>query len=86
MPTIDEDRQRQSIYLQWTNRQKMVINIPAMEEQTAKGNQYTYDGLTDRKGQSIYLQWTKRHKTSRSINILTMDEQTDKGNQYTYDG
>ena len=48
----------------------MVINIPAMEEQTAKGNQYTYDGRTDRQEQSIYLRWPK----------------TEKGNQYTYDG
>jgi hypothetical protein len=51
-------------------RQKKAINIPTMDEQTAKGNQYTYDG------------W--RH--TRAINIPTMDEQADKGNQYTYDG
>ena len=34
------DKQEQSIYLRWTNRQKMVINLTAMEEQTDKGNQY----------------------------------------------
>jgi hypothetical protein len=41
-----------------------------MDEQRDKGNQYTYNGITDRQGQSIYLRWMK----------------TDKGNQYTYDG
>ena len=41
-----------------------------MDEQRDKGNQYTYNGITDRQGQSIYIRWMKR----------------DKGNQYTYDG
>jgi hypothetical protein len=80
---MDEDRQGQSIYLQWTNIQTRAINIPAMDDQTDKGNRYTYDELTDRQGQSIYLQWTNRQK--RAINIPTMDEQTNKSNQYTYD-
>jgi hypothetical protein len=67
-----------------------------MDEQTNKGNQYTYDGRIDRQGQSIYLQWTNIQ--TKAINIPTMDEdrqgqsiylrwmKTDKGNQYTYDG
>ena len=38
------DRQGQSIYLRWTNRQIRAINIPTMDEQTDKGNQSTYDG------------------------------------------
>ena len=47
---MDEDRQGQSIYLRWTNRQKMAINIhiPTMAE--------------ERQGQLIYLQWTKTNK------------------------
>ena len=70
IPTMDEDKQGQSIYLQWMNRQTITINIPTltMNEQTDKGNQYTYDGKTNRQGQSIYLRWMT----------------TDKGNQYTY--
>ena len=55
-----------------------------MDEQTNKGNQYTYDGRIDRQGQSIYLQWTNIQ--TKAINISTMDEQIDKGNQHTYDG
>ena len=84
---MDEDRQGQSIYLRWTNRQKMAINIhiPTMAE--------------ERQGQLIYLQWTKTNKgnqiylrltnrQTRAINIptFTMNEQTDKGNQYNCDG
>ena len=34
------DRQGQSIYLRWMNRQTRASNIPT----TLKGNQYTYDG------------------------------------------
>jgi hypothetical protein len=52
------DRQGQSIYLRWTNRQKRALDIPTMGEQTDRGNQYNYDGGTDRQGQSIYLRWT----------------------------
>jgi hypothetical protein len=37
-----------------------------MDEQTEKGNQYTYDGL----------------RQTRAINIPMMNEQTDNGNQY----
>jgi Fe-S cluster biosynthesis and repair protein YggX len=52
IPTMDEDKQGLSIYLQWTNRQTITINIPTltMNEQTDKGDQYTYDGRTDRQG------------------------------------
>jgi hypothetical protein len=73
-PTMDEGKQGQSIYQRLTNRQTRAINIhvPTIDEQTDKGNQYTYDGLTDRKGQSIYLRWTKRQ--TREIDIPTMDE------------
>jgi hypothetical protein len=62
-----------------------------MDEQTEKGNQYTYGHSrainihtmeVDRHGQSIYLRWNKRQ--TRIINIPTMDEQTDNNNQYTY--
>jgi hypothetical protein len=80
IPTMDEDRQgqsinltnrqEQSIYLRCNNRQTRTINIPTMDEQIVKSNQNTYNGLTDRPGQSIYLRWKK----------------TGKGNQYTYDG
>jgi hypothetical protein len=85
------ERQGQSIYLRWTNRQTRAINIPTMDEQTEKGNQYTYGHSrainihtmeVDRHGQSIYLRWNKRQ--TRIINIPTMDEQTDNNNQYTY--
>jgi hypothetical protein len=80
------DRQGQSIYLRWTNRQKRAINIPTMDEETEnfKVNQYTYDGRTDKQEQSIYLRWTKRQ--TRAINIPMMVEPTDKSNQYTYYG
>jgi hypothetical protein len=64
--------------------QKRAINIPTMDEQTDKGNQYSYDGRTDRQGKSIYLRWMNRQ--TRAINIPRMDEQTVKSNQYTYDG
>jgi hypothetical protein len=49
---------RQSIYLRWTNSQKRKINIVTMDEQTDKGNQYTYDG----------------RRQTRAINIPTMNE------------
>ena len=77
---------RQSIYLRWTNRQTRKIIIVTMDEQTDKGNQYTYDERIDRQGQSIYryLRWTNRQ--TMAFNIPTKDEQTDKGNQYAYDG
>ena len=83
---MDEDRQEQTLYLRWTNRQKRAIDVPTMDYQTEKVNQYTYNGRTDRQlqGQSIYLRWTNRQ--TRAINIPMMDEQTDEGNQYTYDG
>ena len=45
-----------------------------MDEQTDKGNQYTYDGRTDRQRQSI--RWTSRQ--TNAINIPTMEEHTDK--------
>jgi len=64
--------------------QTRAINILTMDEQTDKGNQYTYDGRTDRQGKSIYLRWINTQ--TRAINLPTMDEQTDKGNEYTYDG
>jgi hypothetical protein len=67
---MDDDILGQSIYLQWTNRQTREINIPTMDEQTDKGNQYTYDGLTNTTRLSTYVRWPE----------------TDKGNQYTYDG
>ena len=41
-----------------------------MDEQTDKGNQYTYDG--------------QRQKSA--INIPAIDEETDKGNQYRITG
>jgi hypothetical protein len=75
-------RQGQSIYLRWTNKQNMAINIPTMAgdrpwqsiylrwPETDNGNQYTYDG----------------RRQTRAINIPTMNEKTDKGNRYTYDG
>ena len=66
------------------NREKRAINIPMMDEQTDKGNQYTYDRRTDRQRHSIFIPRTNRQ--TRAINIPTMDEQTEKGNQYTYDG
>jgi len=55
-----------------------------MDEQTNKGNQYTYDGRTDKRRKSIYLRWMNRE--TRAINLPRMDEQTVKSNQYTYDG
>jgi hypothetical protein len=67
---MDDDILGQSIYLQWTNRQTRAINIPTMDEQTDKGNQYTYDGLTNTTRLSTYVRWPE----------------TDKGNQYTYNG
>jgi hypothetical protein len=71
-----------ALILQWMNRQTITINIPTltMNEQTDKGNQYTYDGKTNRQGQSIYLRWMNRQ--TRASNKPT----THKGNQYTYDG
>jgi broad specificity polyphosphatase/5'/3'-nucleotidase SurE len=93
---MDEDIVGQSLYLQWTNRQTRAINIPRMDEQTDKGNQYTYDGRTNRTRLSTYVRWPEtdkgnqyiydRRRQKRAINIPTMDEKTDKGNQYTYDG
>ena len=71
---MDEDIVGQSLYLQCTNRQTRAINIPTMDEQTDKGNQYTYDGRTDRQRQSI--RWTNRQ--TNAINIPTMEEHTDK--------
>jgi hypothetical protein len=41
-------RQGQSIFLRWTNKQTRAINIPTMDEQTDKGNQYTYDRQANR--------------------------------------
>jgi hypothetical protein len=52
---VRADREGQSIYLRWTNRQTRAINMLKMNEQTEKGNQYTYDRITDRQEQSIYL-------------------------------
>ena len=49
-----------------------MINIPPMDEQTDKGNKYTYHGQIDRQGQSICLRWTYRE--TRAINISMMDE------------
>jgi hypothetical protein len=75
------ERQGQSIYIQWNNRQTRAINIPTMDE--------------DRQEQSIYLRWTNRQ--NRAINIFIMTEErqgqsiylrwtkANKGNQYTYD-
>ena len=93
---MDEDILGQSLYLQWTNRQTRGINIPTMDEQTDKGNQYTYDGRTNGTRLSTYVRWPETDKGNqyiydgrrqkRAINIPTMDEKTDKGNQYTYDG
>ena len=93
---MDEDIVGQSLYLQWTNRQTRAINIPTMDEQTEKGNQYTYDGRTNGTRLSTYVRWPETDKGNqyiydgrrqkRAINIPTMDEKTDKGNQYTYDG
>ena len=54
-----------------------------MDEQTDKGNQYTYDGRKDKERQSIYMQWMK---TDKGNQLPTMDKQTFKGKQYTYDG
>jgi hypothetical protein len=54
-----------------------------MNEQTDKGNKYTYDGRIDKQGQSICRRWTYRE--TRVINIPKRDEQTEKVNQYTYD-
>ena len=93
---MDEDILGQSLYLQRTNRQTRAINIPTMDEQTDKGNQYTYDGRTNGTRLSTYVRWPETDKGNqyiydglrqkRAINIPTMDEKTDKGNQYTYDG
>ena len=93
---MDEDILGQSLYLQCTNRQTRAINIPTMDEQTDKGNQYTYDGRTNGTRLSTYVRWPETDKGNqyiydgrrqkRAINIPTMDEKTDKGNQYTYDG
>jgi broad specificity polyphosphatase/5'/3'-nucleotidase SurE len=93
---MDDDILGQSLYLQWTNRQTRAINIPTMDEQTDKGNQYTYDGRTKGTRLSTYVRWPEtdkgnqyiydRRRQKRAINIPTMDEKTDKGNQYTYDG
>ena len=93
---MDEQRQGQSIYLRWTNRQTRAINIPTIDQQRDKDNQHTYDEQTDRQGQSICLRWSNRQtkainiptidEQTRAINIPTMDEQTDRGNQYTYVG
>jgi broad specificity polyphosphatase/5'/3'-nucleotidase SurE len=76
--------------------QTRAINIPTMDEQTDKGNQYTYDGRTNGTRLSTYVRWPEtdkgnqyiydRRRQKRAINIPTMDEKTDKGNQYTYDG
>ena len=67
---MDEDRQGQSIYLRRTKRQTRTINIVTMDEQTDKGNQYTYDGRTNGTRLSTYVRWPE----------------TDKGNQFIYDG
>ena len=68
---MDEQRQGQSIYLRWTNRQTRAINIPTIDQQRDKGNQHTYDEQTDRQGQSIYLQWMNRQ--TGEINISTLE-------------
>jgi hypothetical protein len=65
--------------------QTRAINIPTMDEQTEKGNQYTYDGRIVRQGQSIYPRWIPDEQTDMD-NQYTYDGQTDKSNQYTYDG
>jgi len=54
--------------MRWINRQTRAINIPTLDKQIERGNQYTYLGI----------------RQTRTINILTMDEKIDKGIQYSY--
>jgi hypothetical protein len=58
---MDEDRQRQSIYLRWPNKHNRAINIPTMAE-TDKGNQYTYDGRRQKRAINIPMMDEKTDK------------------------
>jgi Fe-S cluster biosynthesis and repair protein YggX len=78
---MDEDILGQSLYLQWTNRQTRAINIPTMDEQTDKGNQYTYQRTNRQRDTGIQYTYDGLRQ-KRAIHIPTMDE--DKQGQSIY--